>query len=788
MQKIIKKSIPYFFILILLAGFFIPTNPTNAQETTPADEPKGVCTGRIFGEPFTYPNYTKNLCDSIANVAGNTAFWDPYDETQTGSIVDGSLTKTTSPKSIIEENLDECGVIWSGTFAGCIKWTAYYIFYSVPSLLITVSAWFFNSIIAIALSSSLFNGSDFVTTAWVVVRDLANIFFIIILIYVAIEMILGLGGHGAKKTIASVIVMALLINFSMFFTKVVIDSSNILALVFYNKLNVTTNVNGNPTPYDLNTNAEVEKDMAGAMVHSFDPTKLLTQEFFDEAKITRAPDGTIVQEEKEVPTSIIVGMLILTGLIMGFAAYAFFMAGFAFLSRIIELWILIIFSPFAFMSSTLPIFSHIEYVGWSAWFKRLITVSFMAPIFMFFMYFIFLLIHSNIFTGFIRNGGSMSERILLVLLPAMMILVLLLQAKKFAKKGSGAAGEMVMSGAKMVGGLALGAATGGAALLATGTIGRKALSVANNNELREKAAGGDKGAQRKLAIANSLAKNSFDFRQTGLGKLASSKSGLNLDKGLGWTGLDSGSLKGGRMAQQDHAKEKEVEKMKTYELTAAGAARQNSRALEYERDKKIAQENIGEFRGNDEAEFKALYERGGNLSDYGINRNVKAGSVTNADDTNKDRRSTYANKLAQKHHDDEARTAVKTFFDEWKKGAKSALMSPASLGATAAIGVATGGLGVAGAAVALPFLHALKATLSHVHNTDPEVVAAVRKGEDKDKKLLKMIKEAGNGGDAHGGGHAAPAAPQAPTDSHGGGGHAAPVDSGHSDDHGGGHH
>ena len=83
-------------------------------------------------------------------------------------------------------------------------------------------------------SSSYTN--EFVSQAWGAVRDIANIFFIITLLYIAIKTILGLNVTDNKRLVGAVIIVALIINFSLFTTKVVIDTSNILAKVFYNNI------------------------------------------------------------------------------------------------------------------------------------------------------------------------------------------------------------------------------------------------------------------------------------------------------------------------------------------------------------------------------------------------------------------------------------------------------------------------------------------------------------------------------------------------------------------------
>src|SRR3989338_10302 len=74
-----------------------------------------------------------------------------------------------------------------------------------------------------------------IDTAWKTIRDVANMGFIFVLLYAAIQTILGIGSD-TKKLIVNIIVVAILINFSLFFTKVVIDASNILAITFYDAI------------------------------------------------------------------------------------------------------------------------------------------------------------------------------------------------------------------------------------------------------------------------------------------------------------------------------------------------------------------------------------------------------------------------------------------------------------------------------------------------------------------------------------------------------------------------
>mgnify|MGYP001566951667 CR=1 FL=1 len=414
---------------------------------------------------------------------------------------------------------------WDGGLSpgACLVQFSYYLLYVIPAFLLTMAAIFFNILISITLGSTLLK-STFISDAWAVVRDLSNMFFILILLYIAIKVILGMSGSEVKKMIGNVVIMALLINFSMFFTQVIIDSSNILALIFYNKLSPTSQY----------TTITGEKDIAGGLVQAFNPTASLSPDFFIAAKATQIPDPddptkTITKKEDKVPLGMMVGIILVTGLVLLFATYALFVSGLYFVGRLIELFVLIIFSPFAFMSYTIPKFAGIDYIGWDAWFKRLLTVSFMAPIFMFFLYFIFMVVKANIFSASLKSNNPNPGIILMLLqmaIPALVILVLLLQAVKFAKKGSGMFGEMVMKGAKIAGGVALGATVGGAAIAGQRIIGGGGGFFANKLAAKAEKFGtsklGNKLGFNKLGsglrdVGTFAQKSSFDIRGAKIG-------------------------------------------------------------------------------------------------------------------------------------------------------------------------------------------------------------------------------------------------------------------------------
>ncbi len=524
-----KKFAPYILILIILVGLFSPI--TNARAQT-------------AGKPQCYQS--NGVPIPLSAIGSPALCTSPNIWSTTPPVSNFSALGGTAPQQVAQpakattnnalyDNLPDCINLTHFDVGGCIVNIAYYLFYGLPAFLLPAVAQFFDVIIALALSSTLYG--TFITSAWVVIRDLANIFFILILLYIAIKVILGLGGHEVKKMIVQVVLMALLINFSMFFTKVVIDASNILALVFYNKISVQVVKNGVQTDINhipiLNPRKAgvLDKELAGALIGKFDPSKLVSQTFFTNMKKTSytfstlgfsayVASGALIGSwvpivgtiaggavgavgyafssgSAAVPSSLLLGIIVISGATMLFAAYAFLIAGLSFLGRLIELWVLIIFSPFAFMSSSIPLLSGVEYIGWDSWIKKLLKTAFMAPIFMLFMYVIFKIIEADPIGNIADRAPAdqtWMESMLLLIIPALIILVLLLKATKFAKEGAGQVGEAVISAAKVAGGLAI-----GGTLLAGATIGRKSVG-----KFMKEASTGDTPATRMQANRNIL--------------------------------------------------------------------------------------------------------------------------------------------------------------------------------------------------------------------------------------------------------------------------------------------
>jgi len=107
---------------------------------------------------------------------------------------------------------------------------------SVSGWVLGASGLFFDIVInqTVENMATLVDSIAGIDIAWRVLRDMVNMIFIFALLYIAIATILRIEEYGAKRLLARIIIVALLINFSLFFTKVAIDASNVLSAEFVN--------------------------------------------------------------------------------------------------------------------------------------------------------------------------------------------------------------------------------------------------------------------------------------------------------------------------------------------------------------------------------------------------------------------------------------------------------------------------------------------------------------------------------------------------------------------------
>jgi hypothetical protein len=79
-----------------------------------------------------------------------------------------------------------------------------------------------------------FANSTAVVTGWVIVRDLVNMFFVVVLLVIAIATILKIESYSYKKMLGRLVLMAVLVNFSKTISLLIIDFAQVIMMTFVN--------------------------------------------------------------------------------------------------------------------------------------------------------------------------------------------------------------------------------------------------------------------------------------------------------------------------------------------------------------------------------------------------------------------------------------------------------------------------------------------------------------------------------------------------------------------------
>lgn len=211
-----------------------------------------------------------------------------------------------------------------------------------------------------------------VVAGWTLIRDLANMLFIFYLLYVAIGMILQLSGINAKSAVTSIVIAALLVNFSMFFTGILIDASNILTGEFY------TAITKNGVKL-TDITAQATK-----IAETINPT-------------LQGKEEGIGGVSKSAMNEIILAILFFT------IARFFFVGAAVFIGRVISLLFLIMTSPLAVLGTAIPYIKQAEGKWWSTLADQLL----LGPFVMFVLWFVLsLAVGTSAITGSAATGGS----------------------------------------------------------------------------------------------------------------------------------------------------------------------------------------------------------------------------------------------------------------------------------------------------------------------------------------------------------------------------------------------
>ena len=483
----------------------------------------------------------KFLCTTLVALVLSVSILPAFTQAQTQTPAQTQQTPITTSGSAFQSaqtSLPACGLgvvgDGEGTVEGCAVRFFYYVVLYPSAWLASIGGQVFDYFISYTLDADSYRDGGFVEQGWRIVRDIANISFIFILLYVAITFVLGIQTQTAQKLIVNVVLIALVINFSLFMTRAIIDAGNILGRVFYEKIVIENDDLGDTVNY---------KTLSAGILAYVNPQKLLTQEMFgtkhnppdtvsaalgnySNQGASSSSNNLVAVEGSGFTYEVSAGFVILIILVSSFInlaiAWVFFSVAIYFVGRTLGLWIMMIMSPLAFASVSIPLIgANAETFGFKTWLNKTIGLSFLVVVFMFFLYLTIMFLDVVFTTPFSQGGGSTVQGILSVVVPFAAVFFLLVTAKKQAKKMSGEFGSAVGKALKFA---VMGAVGGaGLAVAGAGIVGGAALRQTVGRGAAKMAAGADTtkaGGRFIKKYGTKLSQSSFDVRNVKIPKPA----------------------------------------------------------------------------------------------------------------------------------------------------------------------------------------------------------------------------------------------------------------------------
>jgi len=441
------------------------------------------------------------------------------------------------------KNADGCSIFNAATWGRCIIDTQLFIIDHtvIPffAAFLSLCSMLFETVIYLGIVKfSVIIGSEnggWITNIWGTVRDILNVGVIFVLLYAAINVIVGRGGE-IKKLISGVILFGVLTNFSLFFTKAVIDISNVIALEFYNQMRVEKSID------TISFN-----DGLGATIVQASGLR----KFYEPPNSSTGDGGGIGADSKNKNSVLKDSFLFRLAMIVVFIAvgFMFLQAAFIFLGRTVSLIFLLIFSPLMFAGG---VFEPLQ--DWlKKWHKEFIGQVILAPVFFILLYVALTILASlksaldiQIKAIENQNGGYLLSAGLIILVGAITIFTFSLALKK-AKEMAWSVGGKAAGWGNKLGGFALGGALGGAAKLGQATLGGLGAKMAGGTGVMARA-------------GQMMSKSSFDVRNIpgggkvgqGINKILSTTTGgaVEINVGKGLKGREDRLKEAGEIAQK----------------------------------------------------------------------------------------------------------------------------------------------------------------------------------------------------------------------------------------------
>ena len=316
-----------------------------------------------------------------------------------------------------------------------------------------------------------------INIGWTFTRDFANMFFILILVFIGLATILKLREYEAKKLLPKLIIIALLINFTPVIVGFIVDVGNIFTNFFLVRA-------GDISP------VTIFMDIWNNLLNS-------VGRIWTEA-------GDIISTIGKLAGIVVYGVVVI--IFFALASWVYLWIMLTFFLRIVELWILMILCPIAFFSQVLPPSKTVKMLfpsilHWDKWWEEFLQWVIVGIPLGFFIYLSnWMMTHTTLDTtsltlepsdGWSAIVGTETSFVGLIvsILSPTVGLVMLYKGYKIAKETAPAAARAIIDNVKKVGEIAVAAGITAVTMRAGAGFAAKALG---------KGAAGAKGMEASM--------------------------------------------------------------------------------------------------------------------------------------------------------------------------------------------------------------------------------------------------------------------------------------------------
>lgn len=208
-----------------------------------------------------------------------------------------------------------------------------------------------------------------VNELWTFIRDLFNLALIFSLIFLGFKIILNSDDSGTRKALGYLIAAALMVNFSLYIAKLVVDIANFTTTQIY-----STMIQATGQDFSISDKtSEGEDAVGGFTIFSSGAGSKIASSFMTVLQIPSLFSTTAGNT---------VSFAVLAMFFLVFLGAMFLYGAIMLTARFIAIVILLIFSPIMFLGWVLPNFKGMS----DTWRKNFIGYCFYAPVYIFFLY------------------------------------------------------------------------------------------------------------------------------------------------------------------------------------------------------------------------------------------------------------------------------------------------------------------------------------------------------------------------------------------------------------------